>query len=205
MIKVRVLVIIAICCLVNACSSISNNDTTTIENLDSYQQRKTKIAQLSQWQIKGKIAFIEGKNRESANIYWQYFPKTKAQQLTLTTYLGIQVFSLTTAKGIHTLTVDGESYTDTNLTRLLTSLTGYHLPAEQLTQWLFGHAVNHNDTILFDQNNQLPITLNTQQYLHNWQVNYAHYRNEKGIFLAHKLTVKQQGLTIKLSISDWTI
>lgn len=205
MIKVRVLLIIAFCCFINACSSLPSDKNTTINNLDSYQERQAKITQLAQWKLTGKIAFIEGKKRESANIYWQYFPKTQAQQLILTTYLGIQVFSLISENGLHTLTLDGKSYTDTNLSRLLDSFTGYPLPASQLTHWLFGLAANNNDLIHFADDNKLPAGLTAQNYTERWQIQYENYQAINTLFLAKKLTIKHRNLTIKLLINDWTL
>ncbi|MDO6427958.1 lipoprotein insertase outer membrane protein LolB [Thalassotalea sp. 1_MG-2023] len=205
MIKVRVLLIIAFCSFINACSSLPSEKNTTFNNLDSYQERQAKIAQLNQWKLTGKIAFLEGKKRESANIYWQYFPKTQAQQLTLTTYLGIQVFSLTSLEGLHTLTLDGKSYTDTSLSRLLDSFTGYPLPTTQLTQWLFGLAANKTDQIYFAKDKKLPSRLTTENYAFPWQVEYENYQAINSLYLAKKLTIKHQNLTIKLLISEWTL
>lgn len=198
---VRLLAINLILFTLAACSTVPRStESTPIQSL-SKEERIVLAKQFNHWELRGKLALISSKERKSANINWRYSPTT--QKLTLTAVLGVEVFSLTTINGKHVLEVDGEEYTSDNLEWLLFDLTGYLLPVSQLHAWLKGVSLDNRDFIQYDANTALPASLTSFHNSREWQVQYSHYKNVGNLPLAHRLTIKQGDLTIKIMINRW--
>lgn len=203
----RLFFIIVITIVLNGCSSMPNSistQSTPVNNTGySIEHRKALMTDLTAWTLTGKIAFINQKNRESANVFWQ--KKAQQQQLTLTTYLGIQVLSLKTNNGIHTLEVDGEEYQSSDLENLILQLTGYTLPITTLEHWLKGVEASATDTIEYAQQTNLPQKLISIHNNEQWQISYSAYKEFNGLPLATKFTIKQRDLTIRIQINKWAL
>lgn len=168
------------------------------------QERIKALSLLSTWNIQGKIAFLQKKKRESANINWLYNTKTKTQSLNLTTYLGINVLQLRTFDGLHTLEVNGETYQTQDIDTLITQLTHYNFPTQALSYWLKGLTYNDSDIIDYNTQSFLPEKLSSYLNNANWQVHYQKYGNFSGQVLPTQIVIRQASLTIKISIHHWT-
>lgn len=171
----------------------------------SKEARIEKLSQLKQWQIKGKIAFIQKNKRESASLFWLFDQLNKNQTLKLTTYLGINVLTLNTIDGVHLVETDGESYQSDDLTQLIYSLTGLTLPTEALQLWIKGLRYSTTDKITFDKKSGLPSMLTSYYQGNTWQINYKKYQRVNNVKLAHSLSIKQNDLTIKIMINQWKL
>lgn len=204
MIKLRLFLISIILLGLNACSSRPNLEQDTPAIADTVEQRTQKINALEQWKIQGRIAFIQGKERESASLYWHNNLVEQKQELNLNTFLGINIFSLKSKQGIHQLEVDGEEYQSDDLAALLYSLTGLQLPVEQLHFWLFGLPAYTNDQLTFDPITSLPTNLHSSHNSKLWTISYAGYVRKNNLDVSTKLTIRQGDLLIKMQISDWT-
>jgi len=169
------------------------------------KQRIEKLKQLNSWKINGKLAFIQAKKRESANIFWHIDNANQSQQLALTSYLGINVLSLSSKDGVHTLEVDGESYQSLDLEQLIYELTELTLPIKAMHYWVKGLRYSETDDIEYDPIGQNPSLLTSFYNGLLWQISYADYQMVNGYPLAKKITIKQNGLTIKIRINKWTI
>ncbi len=106
------------------CASNKNIEQSQPFEHQSKEARIEKIRKIQQWKIHGKIAFIQESKRESASIFWQYDQIEEKQNLKLTTYLGINVLSLSTDEVIHVVEIDGQNYQSDDLDYLIYSLTG---------------------------------------------------------------------------------
>jgi outer membrane lipoprotein LolB len=169
------------------------------------EARLEKLQRIQQWQIKGKIAFLQKNKRESASLFWQYNQHTAQQTLNLTTYLGINVLTLNTDNGNHRVEIDGESYQSDNLEQLIYSLTGLILPTKALHYWLKGQVYSAADTISYDKKSQLPNKLTSYYQGNTWQISYKKYQLVDDVTLAHQITIKQNDLTIKIVINQWKL
>ncbi len=172
----------------------------------TYQDKNSRSIYLNginQWQIKGKVAFLNGKEKQSANLFWQ---QTDAGLLLkLTTFLGINVLSIEQENGLYTLKSDGNTWQDENLEQLLTKATGLIMPVSAMKAWLKGLKATPLDQITYDSQNQLPKSLDT--YLNNqqWQIQYSEYMQVDSVMLANKMTLKHNQLTIKVAIHSWEL
>ncbi|WP_245560575.1 lipoprotein insertase outer membrane protein LolB [Colwellia piezophila] len=190
--------------MLSGCSSIPNDDfKLTIKQ--SPQQRVASLQHLSQWQVTGKIAFIETNNRNSASLNWQVDENNNSQRLSLTSYLGINVLQLNSKGNNHTLKVDGKTYQGNDLAALTYSLTGLILPTKALSFWLKGIAYQESDIISYDEITQLPKTLSSHYNNELWQVSYSRYQQVANYSLATKISIKKEGLLIKIAINEWSI
>jgi outer membrane lipoprotein LolB len=208
MLKTRLVISCLLGLLVSACSTVSITPPATPQTVNK-QQRQQLVKQLNHWQINGKIAFIQhsvqGKHKESASMHWLVDEPNKQQELNLTTFLGINVFNLSSANGWHQVKVDGKSYQSDDLNQLLSSLTHYALPTHALSYWLKGLAYQVTDQLEFDAKTHLPSKLKSFNQGKLWHISYGDYQLVEQIPLAHKFTLSTAQLTIKLHIKQWQL
>ncbi|MCH2056552.1 MAG: lipoprotein insertase outer membrane protein LolB [Thalassotalea sp.] len=203
--------------LISGCAQLPETQQEKLSNTN-HLARKAQLEQLDNWRIRGKIAFIQrctendcqGKKdkRESVNLNWQM--RADNQELKLNTFLGINVLSLESrALGseneLHELEVDGETYQSDNLDRLIWQLTGLNFPSEALSYWIKALPYSNQDTMTFSKETQLPVSMKSFYSGQEWLVSFSRYKAINGFALPTMLTIEQNGLLIKLSISKWTI
>lgn len=205
MIIQRLITIIILAVFLHGCSLLPEKTSTVVSKLNknnySIDARNHQLNTLNNWTIKGKIAFINQQNRDSANLYWHKVGNE--QQLKLTTYLGIQVLKIKSKDNQHIIEINGQSYHGNDLESLIYQLTGYTLPVSMLENWLKGVTSSAYDNIEFAKVSQLPVSMNSLHQGHVWQILYQRYREFDGIPLATKLTIKQQDLILKIQINQW--
>ena len=189
----------------SGCSSIQHTPPLLTDKHQSKAQRIAQLRALKNWQIKGKLAFIQKKQRESATLFWQFNEPMQSQKLNLTTYLGINVLSLTSKAQLHTIEVDNEIHQGNNLEALIYSLTQYNLPITAIHSWIKGLPFSTSDEIIYQENAPLPKTLQSHYNNQRWIINYSHYKEVSGVLLAHSLTIRQNDLLIKIKINKWKI
>lgn len=165
--------------------------------------RTNQLSELSNWTIKGKIAFIDPNNKQSANLYWQQ--NNDDISLKLTTFLGVNVLSVSFENNIYTLKSDDKEWQNENLTDLINQTTGLTLPIESLIYWIKGLKASANDQITYSADTDLPVQLQAWLNQSYWDINYQSYMLVDNYRLANKMTIKHQDLTIKLAIYDWEI
>ena len=190
--------------VLSGCSSTPSEEIPVLTK-QTPQQRTIHLAQLQQWKVTGKIAFIEKKSRNSATLSWKVDEKKDTQQLNLTSYLGINVLQLNSNNNSHEIKVDGKTYRGNNLAALVHSITGLTLPTHALTYWLKGIPYQENDRISYHETTKLPQTLSSTYNNERWQVKYANYQQINNYTLATKFTIKKNDLMIKIAINDWSI
>lgn len=185
--------------LVTGCASVPSLDQLFQDKND----RTIQLSAISNWTIKGKIAFISPKNKQSANLYWRQ--KNNDISLKLTTFLGVNVLSVSFEDSIYTLKSDGKEWQDENLSDLIAQTTGITLPVESLIFWIKGLKASPNDQITYSEDTNLPLQLQAWLNQSYWDVNYQSYMLVDNYRLSNKMTIKHQDLTIKLAIHDWDI
>jgi outer membrane lipoprotein LolB len=192
----------------SGCSTLTNKNNNQDKSTKTYlssAERTHSLKQISQWQVLGKIAFIDKKERSSANISWKVDKNSATQKLNLTSYLGINVLQLTSKNNLHAITFDGKTYYDNDLQALIYSLTGFTLPIVALDSWMKGLPHQKSDVINYNETTQLPTSLISTYNQSLWQVTYTKYKKFNQHYLATKLSVKKDDLVIKLSINQWKL
>ena len=202
--KSTILPLVVFTIALSGCSTSPQNNSLPVKK-QSPQQRSIEMRQLHQWQLKGRIAFLERDNRNSATLTWQVDERAKTQQLNLTTYLGINVLLLESDNGHHKIQVDGKTYQGNDLEKLVNSLARLTLPTKALTFWLKGLPFQKDDVIVYQENNQLPQMLSSIYNRELWQISYSNYQQIKGYNLATKFSIKKDDLVIKIAVNKWSI
>ncbi|MFT5756434.1 MAG: outer membrane lipoprotein LolB [Alteromonadaceae bacterium] len=204
--RTALIIFFTIVCL-SGCSTTSTISEQSPQRIQSIEQRNQQLLSLNSWKIKGKIAFLQAKKRQSASINWQV--NADNQKLNLSTFLGISVLKLTSNNGLHTIEVNGEKYKSTDLEALIYSLTQLTLPTHALSYWLKGLSYQATDNIIYHPETNLPKILNSQYDNRLWQINYGKYVNidKRSVHtkLPTKITISQGDLTIKIAINSWGI
>lgn len=187
----------------SACSTIPKDQSSQFTQ-PQLMQRVQKLQNLTKWQVRGKIAFIQASKRESASVFWQVNESDSQQELKLTTYLGINVLNLSQANGEVVLEVEGKDYKSNDVDSLIYQLTGLNLPTKALHSWIKALPYSIQDQVIFNAN-ALPQSITSSYLQQEWQIQYQAYRQVDEYLLPNKMTIKQGDTTIKLAISQWTI
>jgi outer membrane lipoprotein LolB len=189
------------------------------------------LAQLTQWKLKGRIAWITAIERKSAYMNWQQ--NNANMQFNLSNVLGINVASISFDGQLATLRTDGKKYQGPSPSMLIYQTTGWQVPLELLSNWVKGAAsVNgrmHIDTRQ-GPNNEAPSEQQITRYENGlikqikpicaanvdanvscdeWTIDYTSYKNVTIDNIQYQLPeqismfnpVKQA--TIKMRISEW--
>ncbi len=201
--KVSIILYLPILLLTGCSNSPKNYSQELIQQ--SPQQRASTLASLQQWQLKGKIAFIEPNNRNSFSLVWRVDEEKQTQHLNLTSYLGINALTLKSTKNNHKIQIEGKTYQGSDLQALISSLTGLTLPAKALTYWLKGLPYHEQDKLVYQASTRLPTTLKSYYNKEFWQVSYGGYKQISNYSLATKISIKKENLLIKISINEWSI
>jgi outer membrane lipoprotein LolB len=197
-------VLISIILTLTSCS-VTNSKKKPVLIQQTQNERILALTGLSVWQIKGKIAFLKSGSRNSANLVWKVDNDQNNQQLNLTSYLGINVLKLVSNEGVHTLTVDGNTYQSNDLTNLIYSLTGLTLPTEALHFWLKGLAYQQGDSLTYNDMTGLPDTLSSHYQGQLWKISYGGYQQVEQFSLPTQITINQGNLVIKIVIKTWSV
>ncbi|MBB6544137.1 lipoprotein insertase outer membrane protein LolB [Thalassotalea piscium] len=203
--RVKSTILLLLLLLVVSCSTKPTFDHQSLPTNYSPENRLLFLTAIKNWQISGKIAFIEGKEKKSATLFWQNNPKSQSEQLNLTTYLGINVLDVSFNGDIYTIRVEDKIYRHSDIDYILQSLSGYYLPSQALKQWIKALPFNSDDDIVYHKDTQLPVSINSYYDNKVWKILYSEYTRVNGIPLPKRLTIKQNNLTIKLIINQWVL
>ncbi len=177
---------------------ISGCSTTIPDNLIPVSVNK--VQQASAWEMQGKLAVRTSQDRFSTNIYWLHSPHR--DELTLTTVLGTTLLSLSSQDDLVTLSVDGETYQDTNAQRLLTRVSGWSIPIDSLPLWLTGQ-LTAGDKLISSDSQQRPSKLVNSQQLPPWQVEFKSWQKQSGADVPRLLNLTRGDLRLKLQLNKW--
>lgn len=164
-----------------------------------YDDWKTQLTLQNNWRVEGKLAFISPEERQSANLNWQQ--KQALNELVLTSFIGTRILGLKQTATSAELKYDGETYHDTNASRLLSRLTGFTIPLDNAKQWLKGTVTDGEITLdSLERTQQVSYIDNTGL---KWLIEYGEYQQIEGYWLPKKLTLKHQQLKIKIQLYQW--
>ncbi len=192
----------------SACSTLPNKTAVSLPK---------KAEQLSHWSASGKILIVSNNEKNSANFYWRQ--QDKNYTFILSTFLGIDVFSLTFQNGLATMKVDGKTYTDTNAERLLSRLTQQQIPVQKMSQWLLGNKSSSIKSAYFDELGLLTsffvnvpaspikpaLKMPLTKKMERWDVSYKQRKLVYHYQLPTSINIKSPSTRIKLAISNWQI
>lgn len=199
------LVIFITLLLLSGCSSVINQPVDNTTSIQTIEQRQQQMQTLNQWELSGKIAFIQENERQSATLFWQRDDEKQTEKLNLSTVFGINILQLNRKQEEFTLDVDNNEYKTRDLDQLIYSLTGLNLPTRAMSSWLKGIAYLPSDKILYHPTSLLPQSLISRYNNQEWQIKYNKYHIINQYQLAQQFTITQGNFRIKIIIHSWTI
>ncbi len=161
-----------------------------------------QLKQKTNWKLAGKMAFMEAKNRQSANLNWQ--TEQNLSKFSLTSFIGTNILTLTQHNKEHfEIEYDGNHYTGQSGQHLIDQLTGLNLPFVDDVNWLKG--LPNSPLYEYDELYRV-----TQAQLidgdgQTWFVDYNNYKKHQGFWLPYAITLRHNTLKIKLKIYTWQI
>lgn len=188
--------------LVTGCTTLPE-ETAVPKNIDQ-QKRMEQLAQNKRWQVQGKIAFIQPDKRQSANLMWDFNNAERINKIDLTTFLGINILKISHQNGTYEVEFDDNKYRSKNLDKLIYNLTGLIIPTDALPHWMQATTYLNSDAIVSDANG-LPSSISSHYQNESWQIRYKNYRLINGTAMPHSITIKKNGITIKIAVKKWTI
>jgi len=198
---IRIFVIVSL----TACSTLPEFSSSKPTITYSPSNHEAYLTQLNNWQVTGKIALISDESRESASLFWQNQPYKQQEKLALTTYLGINVLSIERNNKQYQITFNDETHEHHDLEHLLWGVSGYQLPAKALKNWLKGLPNSKKDKVTLMSGKETPFEIVSHYKGLTWVIRYQSFMNVDGVPLPQKISIKQNNLTIKLSINQWII
>ena len=161
-----------------------------------------KLRSITSWNIKGKMALRENDEAVSATLRWSVEEDVLAFRLT--NFLGVTLVDMQSNGTLATLEADGETYTDTDASRLIYRVTGWDIPLDKLLNWVKG-VPGERDTYTLTENGLLDTLKPTCFRCRQWQVSYGAYQNVNDVWLPGALTLKQKNTQnfIKIRINTW--
>jgi len=185
-------------CLLLSIALLSACSTTPPTDLVPTQVNNVNEAQA--WEIQGKLAVTTSEDKFSTNLYWLH--SQDSNEIKLTTMLGTTVLSLSTAKGMAHLDVDGNVYQHKDAQQLLTQVTGWSIPIDDLPLWITGQ-VGQNNLILSQDAQNRPRSLITLNQSPAWQVEFVSWQTQSGAELPKLIKLQRGELKLKLQVNQW--
>lgn len=165
-------------------------------------QNDQRLIALTEWQLRGRMAFQNADERFSANVRWQQ----QGDDLTfkLTNVVGVTLLDMTIRDGITYLNVDDKDFTGRDPEQLIADVSGWRIPINAMQRWVKGLALNTE--IAERQSNGLLDSITWLSMQGQWRVSYQRYTQYQGIALPQQLLIEQSDtLSIRLKVNEWTI
>ncbi len=198
------LVLLAVC-LLAGCQHKPAIDTNASDIWFSDRQHFSNEAanQASpQWRYAAKVGINTAKAREQANLVWQF--RDQANSVRLFGPLGAGAIKIEFDKfGVRLSDNKGELYSGNNAEQLLKRITGWSIPVDTLSYWLFAQPAP--DAAFRYQLDAVGSVSVIEQS--GWTIRYSNYREYgTGSQLPRKLVATKSGseqVSVKLITKSW--
>jgi outer membrane lipoprotein LolB len=170
-----------------------------------WEQNNSRLDRIRSWSLRGRVAVRANGRGWQAGIRWSKMPDT--QQIQLNGPFGGGVVLLKQGpSGVVLRDTRGEDYMDTDMERLLTQVTGWHLPVDGLVYWIRGQLIpGAPRRIKLDNHGRL-----RQVSQQRWQITYERYGEYHNLPLPRRIIMKLPaednggvGLEVRLALNHW--
>lgn len=189
--------------LLNACAhfAVQRDTLPAVSNPQySWQQNKTTLNAINNWQLSGKINIKNQQNNSTIALYWNQ--KQSQYQIELSAPLG-QGDALITGnnKAIKIQTSEGKTFQGSNPQAVLYKQFKLTVPISYLQYWIKGIPAPYE--------NIQQLNLNRTGYLksfkqHHWHITYLSYKKiNKNLALPTQILFKYKHSQLKIFIKQW--
>ena len=153
------------------------------------------------WRVEGRLAVKTQDDNFSATLQWQQ--SGDDFQFRLSKLIGGTLLLMKQRNGMVYLDVDDKQYKDWDAEVLLKRVTGWTVPIADLKYWIRGTLQSDSDAAIRSQKRDPKGLLWSFETVSGWQVNYKNYKQFSGQSLPHTMTIRGQGLTLRIRVSNW--
>ena len=198
---IKRLLLLSLVSILAACAKNPPLPSSADDTLPKYQSQLEQLADVSNWEIKGRISIQTTEEAFSASFKWRRL--IDYQRIEITGMLGQQYAILEITPDESLLTVqDREPVVAKDIDELMWSQVGFTIPVALLTDWI---------KALPNESTQQSIRINEEGMIRemsfqNWSVTYKKYKvypDYGNLLLPSRTTVTNDRETIKLAIKTW--
>lgn len=171
-----------------------------VNSLEIYSQHLASLANINQFDIRGRIGVQTDGRGFSGSTHWQH--ANTGDKIGLFSPLGGQVATINTSTaGVELIASDGKSYYATDAATLTQQILGWSLPMQGLPDWVLGRpAAGPVTHAQWDAAGRL-----TRLKQDGWDIEYPQYAEASGYQLPSKINLRSPKLNLKLIIERWSI
>lgn len=164
----------------------------------AWQQHRTEMAALGNWDAGGKLALRRGDQAETANLAWQQRGGNTVLQLSGP--LGLQATEIRSDGSELQVQRDGEvEYYDISSPEAVQAHTGWDLPLQALPYWLKGIPAPHSPATELTVRDNLLYQLRQD----GWLVRYERYGRFGDHVLPTRLSIERRDTRARVVIQRW--
>ena len=186
---------------------------TTLTDVPSNAPLKlSSVKDLQEWQARGKVLLKHSDEKVSGYFFWHQ--NNESFTLSLNSFIGTNVLTLTFQDKLATLKVDGKTYKGVDPERLIYHVTGNKIPVNTMSNWMLANVSKKSKFVsqikyLSNANVEDTSKPNIKSFVYNkaqnqtWLVTYNSYKPKDTLMLPNTLNVQTSAHKIKLTINDW--
>lgn len=180
--------------LLTACATGPNQALRPSKN-----QQQT-LAQLTSWQLSGRMAFKSDSEKVSAYLNWQ-----QAEQdfhVRFNSFVGTSLLTISGNEQQAVMTKGNEQYISAEPNQLLLTITGWDIPLLELQHWVKGLIKDKRVKAQFNEQGLLTTMIHNKS---GWKISYSDYQQVDHVVLPHLITIQKDDKYIKIKIKQWQL
>jgi outer membrane lipoprotein LolB len=198
----NVLLSLILLTLLSACATQAPLSTPTVQNQQSWQERQSTLSQLTRWHSVGALGIQTAKSNNSMQFDWH----TQSENDYSLRFIGPVGTGYGTLKTTPTQSIylapKGKTYTDSNAEALLTKVTGWQLPVNDLYYWARGlPAPGSTASLQFDDSHSHLTSLQQDGF----NVVFQNYSGVGKVDLPSKLLIQNADIKVKIVVTRWQL
>lgn len=168
------------------------------ERIRLYQAKADRLAPISEWSMRGRLAVSNEEDGGSGNFRWS--KSASGSQMNFHGALGRGAWALEASNQVAEMTLaDGTIHRADTVDELVQREVGWKIPVESLSWWVRGLAEPGEFQVrMIDNNGDI-----SKLQQNGWDIIFDRYRVIEGISLPTRLTALQGVWKVKLAIRDW--
>ena len=163
-------------------------------------EREQALDAMTEFTVLATLGVTTPGESVSGNLNWQQ--NGAFYQTSMTNFIGLTVFELTTHANGATVKVDGETHQAMSAGALLDYLSGWSLPIEEMQLWLKGLPGPSSENLQRDGMGRLTSFTLTDSRGRQWQVSYSDFFPDAKS-LPRKMRLQSGDTLLKLVIREW--
>lgn len=188
--------------LLSACTTQTPLSTPTVQNQQSWEDRQSSLNALTSWHSLGALGIQTAKSNDALQFDWQLQGENDySLRFIGPVGTGYGTLKTTPIQSIYLAPKD-KTYTDSNAETLLTQVTGWRLPVNNLYYWARGlPAPGSTASLEFDASHSHLTSLEQDGFT----VLFQNYSGVGTVDLPSKLLIQNADIKVKIVVTRWQL